>query len=78
MIDIRLLTALNVADSDDKLLDVINGLGDMLEAGTIRAECDGDAITSLHLTPLGKAMLPMLPPTFVGDERIEPAALPEK
>lgn len=61
MINLKLLTELNIAYSDAELLDVINGLGDLLEAGTIRAECDGDAITSLRLTPLGAALLRTLP-----------------
>ena len=58
MIDVRLLTTLNVAWTDAELRDRIDSLAGFLADGVIQAECDGDAITAFKLTALGKALLP--------------------
>jgi len=63
MINLKLLTALNVATSDDELLDVIDGLAKLLEDGMIAPRIDGDAITSFYLTEAGISRLPVLPVT---------------
>ena len=62
--NIRFLTALNVAMDDDELLDYIDFLATEIESGHLAATVDGDAITSLRLTALGKTYLrPTLPTT---------------
>jgi hypothetical protein len=61
--NIRFLTALNVAMDDAELLDYIDFLATEIESGHLVATVDGDAITSLRLTPAGMAMLPTLPAT---------------
>jgi hypothetical protein len=55
--NIRFLTALNVAMDDDELLDYIDFLATEIESGHLAATVDGDAITSLRLTALGKTYL---------------------
>jgi hypothetical protein len=61
--NIRLLTALNIAHSDSELLDYIGFLAGELERGTISAVNDGDLITRLELTPAGRALSPPTLPT---------------
>jgi hypothetical protein len=63
MMNFKFLTSLNVAYDDDELLDVIDFLATEIESGHLAATVDGDAITSLRLTPAGMAMLPTLPAT---------------
>jgi hypothetical protein len=57
MINIRFLTALNVAVNDAELLDCIDFLSAEIENGNLAATIDGDAIISLRLTPSGAALL---------------------
>jgi hypothetical protein len=60
--NIRFLTALNIAYSDAELLDYIGYLCDELENGNLTATIDGDAIVALSLTASGVALLmPSLP-----------------
>jgi hypothetical protein len=51
-IDLRLLSALNVACNDEELLDLIEAVAGAIEDGFVSAESDLDAITKLYLTPL--------------------------
>jgi hypothetical protein len=57
-VNLKLLAALNVAHSDSDLLSYIDFLVGEIENGNIAPKIDGDAIVSLYLTPVGKAMLP--------------------
>jgi hypothetical protein len=63
MINLKFLTALNVAIDDDELLDYIDFLAAEIENGRLVATIDKDAITGLRLTPSGAAMLRTLPAT---------------
>jgi hypothetical protein len=58
MINVRFLSALNIAYSDAELLDLIESLAVELEHGTLSANIDGDEITSLSLTEAGRRLLP--------------------
>jgi hypothetical protein len=42
--NLKLLTAINIAHSDNELLDVIDSLAAFIEDGTISADVDGDQI----------------------------------
>jgi hypothetical protein len=58
----ELLTWINIAHSDEILLDRIGSLAEELTAGNLCAIADGDLITALAITPAGKALLyPTLP-----------------
>jgi hypothetical protein len=57
-LNLKFLVALNVAHSDDELLDHIDFLAGQLENGNIAAAVDGDLILSLYLTETGIAALP--------------------
>jgi hypothetical protein len=54
VINIRLLTALNIACSEAERSDVIHILSDYIEAGTIIAVTVGDSIESFSLTEAGR------------------------
>jgi len=58
MIDIRLLSTLNVACNDEELLDLIEAVAGAIEDGFVSAESDLDTITSLHLTAAGRRAWP--------------------
>jgi hypothetical protein len=66
MINLRLLTAINVAMDDEPLLDTIDALADYLADGTISAECDGDAVIRLRLTDAGRALMPAMTLPWTG------------
>jgi hypothetical protein len=54
-INVRLLTALNVAHSDSERRDVIDCLADYLADGVIEPEVvDGDAVIRFRLTEAGR------------------------
>jgi hypothetical protein len=59
MISLKLLSAINIAHSDDELLDLIDEIAGLLEDGTIVPQrvC-GDLIESLALTSEGISRLP--------------------
>jgi hypothetical protein len=57
-VNIRLLSALNVAMTDDELLDLIDHVADSLADGLIYAVSDRDLILSLHLTETGRQLWP--------------------
>jgi hypothetical protein len=54
VINIRLLTTLNIACSEAERSDVIDTLSDYIEAGTIVAVTVGDSIESFRLTEEGR------------------------
>jgi hypothetical protein len=58
MINLKLLTSLNIATSDAELLADIETLARWLEDGIIAATVDRDEITALYLTKYGLALLP--------------------
>jgi hypothetical protein len=62
MIDLRLLTSLNVAMSDAELLDLIENVATAIEDGNVAADSDLDTITSLRLTEQGRRAWPMTLP----------------
>jgi hypothetical protein len=57
-VSLKLLTALNIATTDNELLDTIEAVSQAIENGHVYAESDYDAITSLHLTEAGRAAWP--------------------
>jgi hypothetical protein len=61
MINIRLLSALNVACTDDELIDLIEAVAGAIEDGFVTAKSDLDTITSLHLTAAGRRAWPRYP-----------------
>jgi hypothetical protein len=62
VISLRLLTAINIANTDDELLDSIAEIAGLIEDGTIAPErINGDLIESLTLTFEGARRLPRLP-----------------
>jgi hypothetical protein len=60
--NLRFLTALNVAMDDAALFDLIDDLVGELETGNLIATTDGDLIVGLSLTPAGRSCLPMFLP----------------
>jgi hypothetical protein len=60
MIDLRLLTSLNVAMSDAD--DLIENVATAIEDGNVAADSDLDTITSLRLTEQGRRAWPMTLP----------------
>jgi hypothetical protein len=55
---------LNIAWSDDELLDRIDSLANLVADGFIAVEIDGDCIVALTATATGRTKLaPMLPMT---------------
>jgi hypothetical protein len=62
MIDLRLLTSLNVAMSDAELLDLIENVATAIEDGNVAADSDLDTITSLRLTEQSRRAWPMTLP----------------
>jgi hypothetical protein len=71
MMNLKLLTSLNVACCDECLLQLIDDLSAEIEDGILAATTDLDTITALHLTEAGwKLFPPTLPspdfsrPTF--------------
>jgi hypothetical protein len=63
--NIRFLTAINIAHTDAELLSYIGYLCDEIENGNLAAtiDRDTDTIAALHLTETGKALLPPFLPT---------------
>jgi hypothetical protein len=59
----ELMTLLNVAWTDAEILDRIDGLAEALTDGTLRVVNDGDAVSALRITELGKTYLPPALPT---------------
>ena len=57
MIDVRLLSTINIAHTNSELFDRIETLWGFIEDGTVAAIIAGDEITSLYLTPAGRALL---------------------
>jgi hypothetical protein len=59
----EMFVLLNIALTDNDLLDRIDGLAEALTASTLYAVSgDGDTISELHLTATGRAtLLPTLP-----------------
>jgi hypothetical protein len=62
MISLRLLTAINIAHTDNELLDLIDHIANAIEDGNVAVDSDMDLILSLHLTPAGRERLPMAMP----------------
>jgi hypothetical protein len=63
-INIRLLTALNIACSYAERMDVIDALSGYLADGTIEPECDGDAVIRFRLTEAGRVLAMTRPMTL--------------
>jgi hypothetical protein len=60
----ELFVLLNIAWSDDELLDRIDSLANLVADGFIAVEIDGDCIVALTATATGRTKLaPMLPMT---------------
>ena len=59
--NLKFLTSLNVAYTDDELLQLIEDLSAEIENGHLAAATDLDMITALHLTEAGKSCLPPTP-----------------
>jgi hypothetical protein len=53
-VNLKFLTAINVAPSDSELADYIDFLARELERGTISATINGDAIVALQLYDRGR------------------------
>jgi hypothetical protein len=64
VINIRLLTALNIAMDDESLLDTIDVLADYLADGVIEPEVDGDAVIRFRLTEAGRVLAMTRPMTL--------------
>lgn len=65
MTNVRLLTAINVAHTDEELRSLIDILSDQIEIGNLAVESDLDSVSKLYLTAAGRAAWPMTLPTTV-------------
>jgi hypothetical protein len=58
-----LLTWVNIAHTDDEILDRIDSYADLIAAGLLHVHTDHDAVMALPPTDAGRAKLPPTLPT---------------